>query len=163
MHAFDQRLLQRARPVRRLLAADVILGAGASALVLVQATLLASIIAKAFEGASLREVAPKPWWDDVETLLTSGHLPAAIDPHAIMTGGVAVVEHLSPSLQAMIIGFYRQALSWSFSGGIFAAAIGFALILFIPEIELRSGTPQSPGGTAPPPERQPAAVPQAAE
>ena len=58
MHAFDQRLLQRARPVRRLLAADVILGAGASALVLVQATLLASIVAKAFEGASLREVAP---------------------------------------------------------------------------------------------------------
>jgi EmrB/QacA subfamily drug resistance transporter len=99
----------------------------------------------------------------LETLLTSGHLPAAIDPHAIMTGGVAVVEHLSPSLQAMIIAFYRQALSWSFSGGIFAAAIGFALILFIPEIELRSGTPQSPGGTAPPRERQPAAVPQAAE
>jgi ATP-binding cassette, subfamily C, bacterial CydD len=58
VHAFDQRLLQRARPVRRLLAADVILGAGASALVLVQATLLASIVAKAFEGASLREVAP---------------------------------------------------------------------------------------------------------
>jgi ATP-binding cassette, subfamily C, bacterial CydD len=58
VHAFDQRLLQRARPVRRLLAADVILGAGASALVLVQATLLASIVAKAFEGASLREVVP---------------------------------------------------------------------------------------------------------
>ena len=58
MDALDRRLLQRARPVRRLLAADVILGAGASALVLVQATLLASIVAKAFEGASLREVAP---------------------------------------------------------------------------------------------------------
>jgi ATP-binding cassette, subfamily C, bacterial CydD len=58
VHALDQRLLQRARPVRRLLVADVILGAGASALVLVQATLLASIVAKAFEGASLREVAP---------------------------------------------------------------------------------------------------------
>jgi thiol reductant ABC exporter CydD subunit len=58
VHTFDQRLLQRARPVRRLLAADVILGAGASALVLVQATLLASIVAKAFEGASLHEVSP---------------------------------------------------------------------------------------------------------
>jgi len=58
VHALDQRLLQRARPVRRLLAADVILGAGASALVLVQATLLASIVAKAFEGASLHEVSP---------------------------------------------------------------------------------------------------------
>jgi ATP-binding cassette, subfamily C, bacterial CydD len=58
VHTFDQRLLQRARPVRRLLVADVILGAGASALVLVQATLLAVIVAKAFEGASLRQVAP---------------------------------------------------------------------------------------------------------
>jgi len=58
VHALDQRLLQRARPVLRLLAADVILGAGASALVLVQATLLASIVAKAFEGASLQEVSP---------------------------------------------------------------------------------------------------------
>jgi thiol reductant ABC exporter CydD subunit len=58
VHTFDQRLLQRARPVRRLLAADVILGAGASALVLVQATLLASIVAKAFEGASLNKVSP---------------------------------------------------------------------------------------------------------
>jgi len=58
VHALDHRLLQRARPVRRLLFADVMLGAGASALVLVQATLLASIVAKAFEGASLREVSP---------------------------------------------------------------------------------------------------------
>jgi ATP-binding cassette subfamily C protein CydD len=58
VHALDQRLLQRARPVRRLLVADVILGAGASALVLVQATLLASIVAKAFEGASLQKVSP---------------------------------------------------------------------------------------------------------
>jgi ATP-binding cassette subfamily C protein CydD len=58
VHTFDQRLLQRARPVRRLLVADVILGAGASALVLVQATLLASIVARAFESASLQEVSP---------------------------------------------------------------------------------------------------------
>lgn len=58
MHALDQRLLQRARPVRRLLVADVILGAGASALVLMQATLLASTVAKAFEGASLQKVSP---------------------------------------------------------------------------------------------------------
>jgi ATP-binding cassette, subfamily C, bacterial CydD len=58
VHALDQRLLQRARPVRRLLVADVILGAGASALVLMQATLLASTVAKAFEGASLQKVSP---------------------------------------------------------------------------------------------------------
>jgi ATP-binding cassette, subfamily C, bacterial CydD len=56
VRALDQRLLRRARPVRRLLAADVGLGLFAAALVLVQATLLASIVADAFAGASLADV-----------------------------------------------------------------------------------------------------------
>jgi ATP-binding cassette, subfamily C, bacterial CydD len=59
VRAFDQRLLHRARPVRRLLAADVVLGTAASALVLVQATLLASIVAKAFSGASRADVSTR--------------------------------------------------------------------------------------------------------
>ena len=59
MHAFDQRLLRRARPVRRLLLADATLGLGASILILLQATLLASIIADAFSGATLADVTPK--------------------------------------------------------------------------------------------------------
>jgi ATP-binding cassette subfamily C protein CydD len=56
---FDQRLLRRARPVRRLLLADAMLGLGASVLILFQATLLASIVADAFSGASLADVTPK--------------------------------------------------------------------------------------------------------
>ncbi len=56
MRALDQRLLRRARPVRRLLALDVVLGLVAAVLVLVQATLLARIVARAFEGASLADV-----------------------------------------------------------------------------------------------------------
>ena len=56
MRALDQRLLRRARPVRRLLALDVVLGLVAAVLVLVQATLLARIVARAFEGASLANV-----------------------------------------------------------------------------------------------------------
>ena len=56
MRALDQRLLRRARPVRRLLALDVVLGLVAAVLVLVQATLLARIVARAFEGASLPNV-----------------------------------------------------------------------------------------------------------
>jgi thiol reductant ABC exporter CydD subunit len=56
VRALDQRLLRRARPVRRLLAADIGLGLFAAALVLVQATLLASIVADAFAGASLADV-----------------------------------------------------------------------------------------------------------
>jgi thiol reductant ABC exporter CydD subunit len=57
MRALDQRLLRRARPVRRLLALDVVLGLVAGVLVLLQATLLARVVARAFTGASLRDVA----------------------------------------------------------------------------------------------------------
>jgi ATP-binding cassette, subfamily C, bacterial CydD len=56
MRALDRRLLQRARPVRRLLALDVALGLTAAVLVLLQATLLARVVAQAFAGASLRDV-----------------------------------------------------------------------------------------------------------
>jgi ATP-binding cassette, subfamily C, bacterial CydD len=56
VRAFDQRLLRRARPVRRLLALDVALGLAAAVLVLLQATLLARIVARALEGASLADV-----------------------------------------------------------------------------------------------------------
>src|SRR5262249_14990372 len=56
MRALDQRLLQRARPVRRLLALDVVLGLASALLVLVQATLLARVVAQAFSGASLADV-----------------------------------------------------------------------------------------------------------
>jgi ATP-binding cassette, subfamily C, bacterial CydD len=56
MRALDRRLLQRARPVRRLLALDVALGLTAAVLVLLQATLLAHVVAQAFAGASLHDV-----------------------------------------------------------------------------------------------------------
>jgi ATP-binding cassette, subfamily C, bacterial CydD len=57
VRALDPRLVRRARPVRRLLALDVCLGVATALLVLVQATLLARIVARAFEGATLRAVA----------------------------------------------------------------------------------------------------------
>jgi ATP-binding cassette, subfamily C, bacterial CydD len=56
VRALDRRLLRRARPVRRLLTLDVGLGLAAAILVLVQATLLARVVAQAFTGASLRDV-----------------------------------------------------------------------------------------------------------
>jgi ATP-binding cassette, subfamily C, bacterial CydD len=59
VRALDQRLLRRAKPVRRLLAADVGLGVLAALLVLVQATLLASIVAAAFTDASLADVSTR--------------------------------------------------------------------------------------------------------
>ncbi|HET7759875.1 MAG TPA: thiol reductant ABC exporter subunit CydD [Gaiellaceae bacterium] len=56
MRALDKRLVRRARPVRRLLTLDVVLGLAGAVLVLVQATLLARIVAAAFGGASLNAV-----------------------------------------------------------------------------------------------------------
>ncbi len=59
MRALDPRLVRRARPVRLLLGIDVGLGIATALLVLVQATLLARIVARAFDGASLSAVAPE--------------------------------------------------------------------------------------------------------
>ena len=56
MRSLDKRLLRRARAARRLLAADVALGLGTALLVLLQATLIADVVTRAFYGASLREV-----------------------------------------------------------------------------------------------------------
>src|SRR6185436_18132904 len=53
VHALDPRLLRRARAARTVLAADVALGIATALLVLVQATLLARIVARAFDGAPL--------------------------------------------------------------------------------------------------------------
>jgi ATP-binding cassette, subfamily C, bacterial CydD len=57
VRSLDARLVRKARQVRVLLAVDVALGVGTALLVLVQATLLARIVAHAFHGASLGGVA----------------------------------------------------------------------------------------------------------
>jgi ATP-binding cassette, subfamily C, bacterial CydD len=57
MRVLDPDLIRRVRGVRRLLAADTLLGLGAAVLVLLQATLLARVVARAFDGAGLQAVA----------------------------------------------------------------------------------------------------------
>ena len=57
MRALDPRLLHRARAARVALGADAILGIVAALLVLAQAVLLARVVARSFDGASLEEVA----------------------------------------------------------------------------------------------------------
>jgi thiol reductant ABC exporter CydD subunit len=52
----DQRLVRRARPVRRLLVLDVAVGIASAGLVLLQAILIGRIVAQAFAGAGLAEV-----------------------------------------------------------------------------------------------------------
>jgi thiol reductant ABC exporter CydD subunit len=56
VRALDPRLVRRAREVRVLLGVDVALGATTALLVLVQATLMARIVARAFAGASVRDM-----------------------------------------------------------------------------------------------------------
>jgi ABC-type transport system involved in cytochrome bd biosynthesis fused ATPase/permease subunit len=56
VRVLDQRLVRRARPVRRLLALDAVIGTASAALALFQAVLIARIVADAFDGASLSEV-----------------------------------------------------------------------------------------------------------
>ena len=56
MRALDPRLIHRTRSARRLLALDIVLGTGTAAAVVAQATLLAVIVARAFDGASLSEL-----------------------------------------------------------------------------------------------------------
>ena len=53
MRVLDPRLLRRTRPTRPLLALDTALGVGAATAILVQATMLARIVARAFDGARL--------------------------------------------------------------------------------------------------------------
>lgn len=56
MPALDPRLIRRTRSVRPLLALDTVLGIGAALAVLVQAGLLAQIIAHAFDGSRLTDL-----------------------------------------------------------------------------------------------------------
>ena len=58
MRALDPRLLSRTRSVRPLLLTDVVLGVGTSVAVLVGATLLARIAARAFHGTPLHALGP---------------------------------------------------------------------------------------------------------
>jgi ATP-binding cassette, subfamily C, bacterial CydD len=56
MRVLDPRMLRRARAARLLLATDTAIGLATAFLVLLQATLLATIVARAFRGASLHDV-----------------------------------------------------------------------------------------------------------
>jgi ATP-binding cassette, subfamily C, bacterial CydD len=58
VHALDPRLLQRTKPVRSLLIVDSALGIATAVAVLLGATMLARITARAFDGASLSSLWP---------------------------------------------------------------------------------------------------------
>ena len=62
MRLLDPRLLRHARAARPLLALDSALGIGVAFLVILQATLIATIVTRAFYGASLAAIWPEVVW-----------------------------------------------------------------------------------------------------
>ena len=58
MRALDRRLLARARPIRVALGVDVVLGLGATGLLIAQAVLVATLVAAAFDALPSGEVSP---------------------------------------------------------------------------------------------------------
>src|SRR4051794_3449108 len=58
MRTLDPRLLRRARAARALLALDVVLGLATTVAVVAQATLLARIVTRTFDGTPARTLAP---------------------------------------------------------------------------------------------------------
>lgn len=59
MRALDPRLVRRTKSVRPLLTADVALGTATAVVVVLQAAMLARIVARAFDGAQLRRMWPE--------------------------------------------------------------------------------------------------------
>ena len=72
MRALDPRLLSRTTSARPLLAIDVVLGIGSALAVLLQATVLAQIVARAFDGAP-----PGRLWKDLALLVIAFALRGA--------------------------------------------------------------------------------------
>ena len=66
MRALDPRLLRRTKSARPLLTLDTLLGIGTALAVLLQASLLALIVARAFDGAPVRAL-----WLDFGLLVTA--------------------------------------------------------------------------------------------
>jgi hypothetical protein len=66
VRALDPRLLRRTRSARPLLTVDVLLGIGTALAVLVQASLLALIVARAFDGVALEAL-----WLDIGLLVAA--------------------------------------------------------------------------------------------
>ena len=140
MRALDPRLLRRARAARIALGADAILGIVAALLVLAQAVLLARVVARSFDGASL---------DDVGTPLVL--LAVVVAARAVSTWGfetigthaaAGVVSRLRLDLVTSRLRGNPTALDGAESAEVATAAVGGVAALeglfgrFLPQIVL---------------------------
>jgi EmrB/QacA subfamily drug resistance transporter len=61
-----------------------------------------------------------------------------IAPETLMTSGIQQIARLPPPLATAVIGFYRDAIAATFFVGGAIAALAFLLVLFLPELPLRT-------------------------
>jgi thiol reductant ABC exporter CydD subunit len=97
MRALDPRLLQRARPARLLLGTDIAIGLATALLILLQATLFARIVARAFNGAALPDL-----WTDIVLLAAVFALRGALAWGFETTGRRAASAVLSDLRLALV-------------------------------------------------------------
>jgi ATP-binding cassette, subfamily C, bacterial CydD len=121
VRALDRRLVRRARAARVLLVVDVALGLGTALLVLVQATLIARIVARAFDGAELDAVLVEL------VLLASAFAARGLLTSAFEVAGrraaVTVLSDLRLELAQRRLRDHPAALDGTESGEVAAAAV----------------------------------------
>jgi ATP-binding cassette, subfamily C, bacterial CydD len=121
VRVLDPDLIRRLRGVRRLLAADTALGLVAAVLVLVQATLLARVVARSFGGARLGEVA---WLLVALAAVIAGRALAAWGFETLgRVAAVSVLSELRVSLAEARLTRQPAALDGTESGEVAAAAV----------------------------------------
>jgi thiol reductant ABC exporter CydD subunit len=117
----DRRLIARARAVRLLLVADVAIGCATALLVLVQATLLARVIARSFSGATLGELR---LWLGLLLLAFAGRACLAWAFEAVgRLAATSVLSRLRLDLAARRLADQPAALDGAQSGELAAAAV----------------------------------------
>ena len=76
----------------------------------------------------------------LQEMLASARLPASIDAHQVLTGGIVQIQALPPDAHAAVVAIYRQALATSFSAGIVTTLLALLVALVIPELPLQTKT-----------------------
>ncbi|HEY1591149.1 MAG TPA: thiol reductant ABC exporter subunit CydD [Solirubrobacteraceae bacterium] len=145
MRALDPRLVRRTRSVRPLLATDTVLGIATALLVLVQATLLARIVARAFHGTPISRL-----WLDLALLALAFTIRGALGWGMEVAGRRAASSVLSELRLALIDRRLRDdpaSLDGAESGEITAAAVQGVDALegyfarYLPQVVLASVVP----------------------
>jgi thiol reductant ABC exporter CydD subunit len=145
MPALDPRLLRRTRSARPLLATDIALGVGSALTVLVQAFVLARIVARGFHGIPLDRQ-----WRDIALLVVAFALRGALTMGMAVAGHRAAWSVLSELRSAMVQKRLRsQPIATDGTSGAEVAAVAVQGIeglegyfsRYLPQVVLASAVP----------------------